>query len=187
MPCGRSSRGTYIEHINIALYICMYTYIYSIEISHLDVSTLSLSLNSTQMPRGRRWRGTCIVATSARLRWWMSPGSLLQLCCSVLQCDAVCCGVLWCDHRSNQCPTLMMNIAWYLDCVLQCAAVCCIVLQRVAVCCGAIIVATSARPRWWISLGILMQVCWSVMQCVAVCCSVLQYDVAISGRPWWWK
>ena len=47
--------------------------------------------------------------------------SILQVCCSVLQCVAVCCSVL-------QCVAVCCR-------VMHCVAVCCSVLQRVAVCC----------------------------------------------------
>ena len=101
-------------------------------------------------------------------------GSVLQWCCSVLQCVAV-----WyvsfplllpklkheqkgrCEIRARQ------RVKCVLQCVLQCVAVCCSVLQCVAVCCSVLQ---------------CVAVCCSVLQCVAVCCGVVHFVVSCFCR-----
>jgi len=110
------------------------------------------------------YRGPAVVAhaTHAHSCLWRhfrcsrchDPG-VLQVCCSVLQHDAVCCSV----PCSRYC-----SVNYMCRRVLQCAAACCSVLQRVAVCCSV--------P--WSRYCIVDYVCHRVLQCVSVCCSVLQ-------------
>jgi len=95
--------------------------------------------------------------------------SMVCLCCSVLQCEAVCfcsvvrcvamcCSVLECVERYVP----VYGLSKVCGCVLECVAVCCSGLECVAVCC-------------------------SVMWCVVVCCSVLQCVAVcwkICASPW---
>ena len=88
-------------------------------------------------------------------------GSVLQCCCSVLQCVVVCCRVLQ--------LTYILGVVCCCVCcgVLRCVAVCCGVLQCVAACCS-VLQSVIVDICTWCS----MLLC--VLQCVIVCCSVLQ-------------
>ena len=81
--------------------------------------------------------------------------SVLQVCCSVLQCVAVCCSVL-------QCVTVWCSVS-------QSVAVCCSVKSVVLPCvaeCVAVCVA--------LCVAVSCSVCGNELQRVEMCCSVFQ-------------
>ena len=93
------------------------------------------------------------------IKGW-STSSVLQICCSVLQCVAVCCSVLQCVAaccKDLLCVAVRFSVLQGVAgccCVLQRVAACCSVLQHVAACCSILLIRSSARQdikEWSIS------------------------------------
>jgi len=138
----------------------------------------------------QRVAACCSVLVRCSVLQWksscFSDKTVVQLCCSVLQCFALCyCVVVCCSEEApssvikllSSCGAVWCNV---LQCVVvfcsvvQCVAsvlVCCSVLQCVAVCCG------KGAP------SSMTHCCPAVLQYVAVCCSVLQCVTTYCSLP----
>ena len=140
----------------------MYTYMYIYISTHIQtymyIYIYMYTFISAEFKKGQRvYLLAYVCAVTADWLQVYPVASVLQLCCSVLQCFAVCCSrvaavlplVAVC---CNACTSKRMCVQWLLIgsryILLQ---LCCSVLQFVAA---------------------VLQLCCSFFYCVAVCCSV---------------